>query len=92
VKCKKKLTVTEDFAPRIGKKSLWHALRILDFGTQILQHGKIINFQSMNHLYDEIVNNPCDDWEFYKHKYQPIYNALRSAFRQAEREWTTTTR
>ena len=84
VKCKKKLTVDKDFAPRVGKKSLWHALRLIDFGTQILCFGWIINFSSMNFLYDEIVNNECNDWEFYKNKYQSFYNALKSNFRISE--------
>lgn len=88
VKCKKKLTVDKDFAPRVGKKSLWHALRLIDFGTQILCFGWIENFSSMNFLYDEIVNNECNDWEFYKNKYQPFYNALKSNFRISETDRT----
>lgn len=85
VKCKKKLTVTKDFAPRIGKKSLWHALRILDFGTQIMIHKRIIAYDSCNIMYNEIVNNPVDDWGFYKSYYQPIYNAMKSEFKEAHR-------
>lgn len=82
VKCKKKLTVEKDFAPRIGKKSLWHSLRILNFGIQIAKCGRICNYDSMNYLYDEIVNCNIDDYSYYKEKYQPIYNALKSEFRQ----------
>lgn len=85
VKCKKKLTVEKDFAPRIAKKSLWHSLRLLMFGIQILKYGKIIDFQCANDLYDEIVNNPCNDWQYYKDKYQPMYNALKSEFRAYDR-------
>ncbi len=84
VKCKKKLTVEKDFAPRIGKKSLWHSLRIIMFGTQILTFGKIINYQEANSFYDEIVNNPSNNWKEYKEKYQPIYNSLKTKFRIAE--------
>ena len=85
VKCKKKLTVAKDFAPRIGKKSLWHALRILDFGTQIMRHKRIIDYVSCNGMYDEIVNSGVDDWGFYKSYYQSIYNAMKSEFKEAHR-------
>ncbi len=83
VKCKKKLTVHEDFAPRVGKKSLWHALRILNFGIQLMTFKSIVDYGSMNELYDEIVNNPSDNWLFFKEKYQPIYNNSKSAFKLA---------
>jgi hypothetical protein len=70
VKCKKKLTVQKDFAPRIGKKSLWHALRILDFGTQIMIHKRIIDYSITNknrigqqspdsHLYTKMGKRKC---------------------------------
>lgn len=84
-KCKKKLTVQKDFAPRIGKKSLWHALRILDFGTQIMIYKRIIDYNSCNAMYDDIVNGEVDQWGFYKSQYQPIYNAMKSEFREAHR-------
>ena len=86
VKCKKKLTVEKDYNPRVGKKSLWHSLRIVDFGIQILKYGYIKNYSSMNHLHDEIVNNKSNDWNIYKEKYQSIYNALKTEFRLAEKE------
>ena len=76
VKCKKKLTVEKDYSPRVGKKSLWHSLRIIDFGTQILKTGRIYNYGSMNHLHDDIVNNQRNDWEFFKEKYQTKYRNL----------------
>ena len=84
VKCKKKLTVKEDFAPRIGKKSLWHALRLLDFGTQIMCFDKIVNYSSMNFIYNDIVENEYNDWEIYKNKFQKFYNALKTNFRLSE--------
>ena len=85
VKCKKKLVVEKDFAPRVGKKSLWHSMRILDFGIQILKYGKILNYSSMNYLYDAIVNNESDDWNDFKTTYQSIYNGLKSEFKLAEK-------
>jgi hypothetical protein len=48
-------------------KNIYHALRILDFGLQIKEHGKIINYGSMNELklkiYDEIY--VCEPKEWY---------------------------
>lgn len=86
VKCKKKLTVEKDFAPYIGKKSLWHSLRILQFGIQILRDGKITDYSSANSLYNEIVGCDSNDWEYYKEKYQKTYNALKSEFRAYDKE------
>lgn len=85
VKCKKKLIVEDSFNPRVGKKSLWHSLRIIEFGTQILLTGKINNYECANHLYDSIVNNEHNDWEYYQHYYQPIYNTKKTIFRLAEK-------
>jgi hypothetical protein len=79
VKCKKKLTVEEN-QEYIGKKSLFHSFRILDFGIQIARHGRIIDFMSSSELFAEIVNGP-DDWEYYKDKYKKPHNALMSEFR-----------
>lgn len=81
VKCKKKLIVPQDFHPRIAKKSLWHSLRIINFGIQILTMNTIEDYSSMNYLYDEIVNNTINEWEFYQQKYKPIYNQLKTKFR-----------
>lgn len=81
VKCKKKLEVEESYDPKTGKKSLWHSLRIVDFGVQILEHNRIVNYASMNHLYDEIVKSEETDWEYFKTKYKPVYNALKTKFR-----------
>ena len=38
-------------------KNIFHALRILDFAIQIKEHGKIINFSSMNEKMVKIYNN-----------------------------------
>lgn len=82
VKAKKKLTVEKDLNPYIGKKSLFHSLRIINFGTQIATHGKIIDYSAANNFWDEIVNNPNNDWQYYKEKYQPIYNNMMTEFRK----------
>jgi hypothetical protein len=81
VKCKKKLEIAESYNPVVAKKSLWHSLRIIDFGIQIQEHGKIVNYASMNYLYAEIIQSEENDWEYFKQKYKPKYNALKTKFR-----------
>lgn len=78
VKGKKKIDVERDFY--IGRKSLWHSLRILMFGIALAKTGKI-DFSAANHLYAEIVGSDDTAWTPYKDKYQPLYNALSSEFR-----------
>lgn len=82
VKCKKKLTVQDSYSPRIGKKSLWHSIRLLDFGTQIMNFGKIVNYQSVNNIYSQIMEAP-DNWNYLKEQFQPIYNKYHSEFKLA---------
>jgi hypothetical protein len=38
-------------------KNIYHALRILDFGYQIKEHGKIVDYGSCNELKKKIYNN-----------------------------------
>lgn len=80
VKCKKKLTVKDSYSPRIGKKSLWHSLRLLDFGIQIMKYDKIIDYSSANKFYQDIMNME-DDWEKLKETYQPVYNNYKTNFK-----------
>lgn len=85
VKAKKKLIVEEDFNMTVSLKSLWHSIRILDFGLQIAQQGKI-NPTSCNDRYDEILKDYLvfnNDWTKLHEKYRPIYNAMASEFKLA---------
>ena len=78
VKCKKKLTVEKDYNLRIAQKSLFHSLRIYMFGIQIAEQGKIVDYQCAKDLWKEIENVENPTWEYYKEKYQPMFNSLRS--------------
>lgn len=80
VKAKKKLTVPQDYDANIGKKSLWHAMRIIDFATQIAKHGKIIDYGSCNHFYDDVMY--ASDWPELFERYKPKYNAMLTEFRK----------
>lgn len=82
VKAKKKLEVEKDRDVYIAKKSLFHSLRIIEFGTQIAQHSKIVNYGAANHLWLEIRDNPANDWDTYKDKYQEYYNSKMTEFRK----------
>lgn len=82
VKAKKKLIVEADYNERIAKKSIFHSFRILDFGLQIAQHGHIVNYNSMNHILDELNALPAD-WESIDDAFRQRHNALASSFRLA---------
>lgn len=80
VKAKKKLTVEKDWM--IGWKSLFHSLRILNFGTQIAQFGEIKDFSSENETWKRILNMQCYDWEILNKEFKPIYNQKATEFRK----------
>lgn len=81
VKCKKKLTIEEDYNERIAKKSLWHSIRLLMFGIQLMNTNKIYNYEQANQYYNEIVNSDNNDWNYFKEKYQSLYNSLKTEFK-----------
>ncbi|MNB85416.1 hypothetical protein D3C81_711820 [compost metagenome] len=81
VKTKKKLTVEKDYNPYIAKKSLFHSFRILKYGIQIAKYGRIFDYTEANYLWEEINSFETNDWEFFKTKYQPVYNELKSQFK-----------
>ena len=72
VKAKKKVTL-ENEDTWTGYKSLFHSMRILDFGIQLAESGNIGDFQRVTHLWREILmkvgngENFIDIMEFYKY-------------------------
>jgi len=86
VKCKKKLAQGDDL---IGYKSLFHSLRILDFGIQLAKHAKIVSFDKpvSNSLkynnFSELLNEikSKKDWDDIYDKYKKVYNSLRTEFK-----------
>jgi predicted nucleotidyltransferase len=76
VKFKKKLAQGDR---SIGLKSLFHSLRIADFGIQVAQ-GNEINFQSSNFIWDEIKYSDLD-WSELAKKYKPLLNSRLTQFR-----------
>lgn len=80
VKAKKKFIVEKDYAPYVGQKSAWHAIRMLDFATQVAQYGSIIDYSTKNDLLKEIIS--CNTWDDIDNKFRKLYNETASIFRQ----------
>lgn len=85
VKGKKKLTVAADYHKKLAIKSIFHSIRIRDYGIQIASNGRIYDYSSKNYVYDDLnkialsyERNEC--WDKIDKKYKPIYNSLRSQF------------
>lgn len=81
VKAKKKFDVENEFY--IARKSLFHSIRILLFGKQLAEQGKLTDFTVANKHWTDIMNSPETEWKSYKKTYQPIYNEIKSAFKKA---------
>lgn len=79
VKCKKKLTIEKDYNPFIGKKSLFHSFRILDFGIQIAKYGKITDYSSSNQILKNILN--LNTWDEINQNFKLSYNQKSSEFK-----------
>lgn len=79
-KCHKKLTIEKDFDLYRAKKSIFHSLRVIDFGKQIAEYGRIVDYKSVNYLWDIIYKMETDKWEDYKARFKPLLNSMRSEF------------
>lgn len=79
VKAHKKLTVEKDYDLDLGRKSLFHAMRIIDYGRQIAVHGRIINYGSCIDLFERIMD--CYNWNQIFENYKGLYNTMCSDFR-----------
>lgn len=80
VKAKKKIIVEKEY--HLGWKSLFHSLRILNFGIQVAKNSKISDYSAANKYWEEINSDKCIDWDILKEKYQPVFNELASEFRK----------
>ena len=80
VKAKKKLEVEDE--TRLAIKSMFHSFRIIDFGIQIANHGKIINYESSNDIYQELMLLEKEDWNKIGGLFKERHNNLMSEFRK----------
>lgn len=77
VKAKKKIELDKNL--KTGQKSLFHAIRILEFGKQMAINKCINNFSSSNQHLKNILS--YHNWEELNKVYKPIYNQLHSEFK-----------
>ena len=82
VKAKKKIIVEKDRDLYISKKSLFHSLRIIEFGIQMAKHNRITDYSAANDIWIDIYTDPSTDWEHYHEKFKPIFNSKMSDFRE----------
>ncbi len=78
VKAKKKMKQGDYY---IGKKSLFHSLRILGFGIQIAEKGKIVDYSAHNEYYKIIMGMTTNEWADHEEIFKEIYNHKKSQFR-----------
>jgi hypothetical protein len=81
VKAKKKMEVHGDL--RLGRKSLFHSMRILGFGIQIARFGRLLHYNEENSVWQRISEQDFGSWTQYKEHWQDHYNRLHSEFRLA---------
>ena len=84
VKFKKKLTKESGLKNKhLGVKSLYHSLRILEFGCNVANDPDFIEHNYQNKLKDilEFSQNVNFDWKDIHTKYKPVYNQLASRFK-----------
>ena len=79
VKARKKL---EEGELRIAQKSLFHVFRIIQFGTQIAETGRIHDWQAANHILTEVESLPTE-WAEWKDRFQARKNEAESRFRKS---------
>jgi len=66
-----------------AKKSLFHAMRVLDFGTQITKHGKILDYQKCGEIYFELINNPSQKGKDYLNLWEPRFYDRLEQFKRS---------
>ena len=79
VKAKKKLTLEKEY--NIGVKSLFHAIRIPMFSTQLAEFGMIKDFKCANHIWDKI-NEKNWTWEELDKEFRTEHNSVLTEFRK----------
>ncbi len=83
VKAKKKVNL-ENEDTWTGYKSLFHSMRILDFGIQMAAHGRIADFKSSTHVWEEILEKVGKgvDFDEVMEYFKPKHNNKSTFFRE----------
>lgn len=86
VKGKKKLTVFSDYEKDIGLKSIFHSIRILDFGIQLIVDNDIVDptryswlMENLRELGEKYEREEL--WNVIESKYKALFKDLRSKFK-----------
>lgn len=87
VKGKKKLITTSDYEKYVGIKSIFHSIRILDYGIQIATEKNIIESDRYKWLLLELIDlsnkyERNELWEVIESRYKSLYKDLKSQFKQ----------
>jgi predicted nucleotidyltransferase len=89
VKSKKKLTVADEYY--VGIKSLFHSIRIPMFATQVVNHGKIVDYSCANWIWDKLIFNDKPSysenklkwsWDKLDEEFREIHNSVLTEFRK----------
>lgn len=65
-----------------GTKSAFHALKMLKFGIQIIEHNKIVNFAECNQLYKDFENQNFYEWDQIKDEYLNLKQELEKELKK----------
>ena len=79
VRCKKKLTVEQDYDLNLGRKSMFHSFRIINFGIQLATLGKIVKYNDANMIYNSIMK--YEEWNTLFDTFKKEYNEWCSKFK-----------
>jgi predicted nucleotidyltransferase len=53
-----------------SKKNIFHSIRYVCFGIQIIKYGAIVDYTEANHYLTELLNDNSDDWNHYNKVYK----------------------
>lgn len=87
VKGKKKLTVAGDYDLKLAIKSIFHSIRILEYGYQIATASKIYDFERVNWVLDDLYKLSETYqrealWQKIDDKYRAMYNTKSTLFKK----------
>lgn len=65
-----------------GKKSLYHSLRIISYGIQIAESGRIYKYNVLHDEFCDIISDNSNEWKHYDDKYRTMFNSMMTKFRK----------
>ncbi|KAL0491613.1 hypothetical protein AKO1_010324 [Acrasis kona] len=65
-----------------SKKYIVHTFRDILLGWQLIQHGRIVDYQAANDIFHEVMNCGETDWSYYQNEYYNRYQKLKKEFGQ----------